>query len=66
MHKIGQSGEFLDKLLGALIKTGLPLMGNVLEPLAKSILVPLGLTAQHGGIIQKKNVWIWHYNIHNF
>ena len=45
MHKIGQSGEFLDKLLGALIKTGLPLIGNVLEPLAKSILVPLGLTA---------------------
>ena len=24
---------------------GLPLIGNVLEPLAKSVLIPLGLTA---------------------
>ena len=26
-------------------KTGLPLMKNVIKPLAKSVLVPLGLTA---------------------
>ena len=40
-----QSGEFLGKLLGPLLKTRLPLMKNVLTPLAKSILIPLGLTA---------------------
>ena len=45
MHKITQSGEFLGRLLGPLLKTGLPLIGNVLKPLAKSVLIPLGLTA---------------------
>ena len=40
-----QSGAFLGKLLGPLIKTGLPLMKSVITPLAKSILIPLGLTA---------------------
>ena len=28
-----------------MLKTGLPLIGNVLEPLAKSVLILLGLTA---------------------
>ena len=45
LHKIGQSGEFLGRLLGPLLKTGLPLMGNALKPLAKSVLIPLGLMA---------------------
>ena len=45
MHKIGQSGGFLGRLLRPLLKTGLPLMKNVLKPLAKSVLIPLGLTA---------------------
>ena len=45
MHTIGQSGEFLGRLLGPLLKTGLPLIGNVLKPLVKSVLLPLGLTA---------------------
>ena len=40
-----QSGGFLGKLLGPLRRTGLPLMKSVIKPLAKSILVPLGLTA---------------------
>ena len=40
-----QSGGVLGRLLGLLLKTGLPLMKNVLNPLAKSILIPLGLTA---------------------
>ena len=44
LHKIGQSGGFLGRLLGPLLKTGLPLMKNVLKPLAKSILIPLGST----------------------
>ena len=38
-----QLGEFLCRLLGPLIKTGLPLK-NVIKPLPKSVLVPLGLT----------------------
>ena len=40
-----QSGRFLDRLLGPLLKTGLPLISNVIKPLAKSALIPLGLTA---------------------
>ena len=40
-----QSGGFLGRLLGPLRKTGLPLMKSVIKPLAKSVLVPLGLTA---------------------
>ena len=40
-----QSGGFLGRLLGPLLKTGLPLMKSVIEPLAKSVLVSLGLTA---------------------
>ena len=40
-----QSGGFLGKLLGPLLKTGLPLIKNVIKPLAKIVLIPLGLTA---------------------
>ena len=40
-----QSGGFLGRLLGPLLRTGLPLMKSVIKPLAKSVLVPLGLTA---------------------
>ena len=40
-----QSGGFLCRLFGSLLKTGLPLMKNVIKPLAKSVLIPLGLTA---------------------
>ena len=35
LHKIEQSGGFLGKFLRPLLKTGLPLIGNVLKPLAK-------------------------------
>ena len=45
LHKIGQSGGFLGRALGPLLKTGLPLIRNVLKPLARSVLIPLGLTA---------------------
>ena len=40
-----QSGGFLGRLLGPLLKTELPLIKNVIKPLAKSVLIPLGLTA---------------------
>ena len=45
VDKIIQSGGFLGKLLGPSLKTGLPLMKNVIKPLAKSVLIPWGLTA---------------------
>ena len=41
LSKMIQSGGFLEKLLGPLLKTGLPLIKNVIEPLAKSVLIPL-------------------------
>ena len=45
LHQIGQSGRFLGRLLGPLLKTGLSLIRNVLKPLAKAVLIPLRLTA---------------------
>ena len=45
MHGIGQSGGYLDRLLGPLLKPSLLLMKNLLKPLAQSVLIPLGLTA---------------------
>ena len=45
LSKMIQSGGFLGKLLGPLLKTGLPLMKSVITTFAKSVLIPLGLTA---------------------
>ena len=40
-----QLGGFLGRILGPLLKTRLLLMKSVIQPLAKSVLIPLGLTA---------------------
>ena len=45
LSKMMQSGAFPGRLLGPLLRTGLPLMQSVIKPLAKSVLLPLGLTA---------------------
>ena len=45
LSKMIQSGGFLGKLLGPFLKTGSQLMKSVITPLAKSALIPLGLTA---------------------
>ena len=45
LSKMIQLGGFLVRLLGTLLKIGLPLMKSVIQPLAKSVLIPLGLTA---------------------
>ena len=45
LSKMIQSGGFLGRPLHPLLKTGLPLIKNVIKPLAKSVLIPLGLTA---------------------
>ena len=42
LSKMIQSGGFLCRLLDPLLKTGLPLIKNVIKPLAKSVLIPLG------------------------
>ena len=42
ISKMIPSGGFFGRLLGLLLKTGLPLMKNVIKPLAKSVLIPLG------------------------
>ena len=53
-----RSGGFLSRLLGPLLKTGLPLIKDVIKPLAQSVLIPLGLTAAasaaDAGIHKKK------------
>ena len=43
LRSYNQEG-FLDRLLRPILKTGLLLMKNVIKPLAKSVLIPLGLT----------------------
>ena len=45
LSKMIQSGGFLGRLLGPLLRTGLPLIKSVIKPLAKNVLVPFGLTA---------------------
>ena len=64
-----QFGGFLGRLLGPLLKTGLPLISNVIKQLAKGVLIPLGLTAAASAAdveIHKKNIRVWKYgNINN-
>ena len=64
-----QSEGFLGKFLCPLLKTELQLIKNVIKPLAKSVLIPLGLTAAASAAdagIHKKNIRIRKYdNINN-
>ena len=62
LPKMIQSGGFLGRRLGPLLKTGLPLMNSIKKPLAKSFLILLGLTAEASAAdagIHKKNLRIW-------
>ena len=62
LSKMIQLGGFPGRLLGSLLKAGLPLMKSVIQPLAKSVLIPLGLTAVASAVdvgIHKKNIRIW-------
>ena len=58
LDKIGQSGGVLGRLLRPLMKTGLPLKGNVLKPSAKSVLIPLASASATDAAVHK-NVWNW-------
>ena len=58
ISKMIQSGGYLVRLLGPLLKTGLPLMKNVIKPLSKSVLISLALPAAVSAAdagIHKKN-----------
>ena len=58
LHKIGKPGGVLGIYLEPLLRTGLPLMKIALKPLAKSVLISLGLTvatSTRDAAIQKKN-----------
>ena len=61
ISKIIQSGRFLGRLLGPLIKVGLPFMKYVFKPIAKRVLIPLGLIAAASladpGILKKLLDW---------
>ena len=41
IYKMIQSGGFFGRLLGPLLKTGLPFMKNMIKPLVKRVLIPL-------------------------
>ena len=45
LHKIGQTEGFLGRTLGPMLKTGLPLIGNILKPLAKSVLITIRINS---------------------
>ena len=58
LSKMVQLGGLLGRFLGSLLKTGLPLMKNLIKPLAKRVLIPLGLTTAASAVdtrIHKKN-----------
>ena len=66
LSKMIQSGGFLGRLLLPVLKTGLTFMKNIVKPLAKSILIPLGLTAAVSAAdawIHKKIIGCGHYSL---
>ena len=68
LSRMIQPGGFFGRLLSPLLKVGLPLMKNLIKPLAKSFLIPLGLTVAASAAdagIHKKNFRIWNNNTDN-
>ena len=70
LSKMIQSGGFLGRTISPLLKAGFPLIKNVIKLLAKSILIPLGLTAAasatdagiHKKILESRNLSSSHNN----
>ena len=63
-----QSRGFLVTLLDPLLITRLRIIKNVIKPLAKSVLILLGLTGAASAAdagMQKKNLMIWNSNTNN-
>ena len=68
LSKMIQSGGFVGRPLCPLLKAGLPLRKNVIKPLNKTVLIPLGLTTAPSvadAEIHKKNLRIWNNNTNN-
>ena len=59
-----QSGGFLGRLLGPLLKTGLPLISNVIKPLANPLRLTAAASAADAGL-HKRNTRIGKYNTNN-
>ena len=51
ISKIIKCGGFLGKILGPLIKTGLPLLKSIIKPL---------------GLLGLKDIWFWNSKFSNF
>ena len=64
LSKMAQLGGFLGRLLRPLLKTSLSLMKNVLNPLAKNVLLPLVLTAAASGIDSATQKKIFVHEMH--
>ena len=61
--------RFLGKILGPLLKTGLPLIVNVLKPLAKSVFYTSRINSSSGSnkcSYPQENVWVWRDSVNNF
>ena len=52
LHKTGESGGFLGRLLWWFLKIALPLMTNVPKSLGKSVLIPLGSTVAAAAVTE--------------
>ena len=69
LHKIGESGGFLGRLLGRLLKTGFSLMKNVFKPSAESVFNAIRINSTSISSrcsYSSENVWIWHDDMHTF
>ena len=64
LSKIVQSGEFLGRLLEPFLKTGLPLMKNILKPLAKSVLNKSSIGSRCRN--SEETTWLDNHNNDNF
>ena len=53
LSKMTQSGGFLGRLLGSLLKTGLSLIKNIIKQLANYVLIPPAAAAADAGIHKK-------------
>ena len=68
LSKMIQSGRFLSKFLGPILKTGSLLMKKLFQSLAQGVLIPLGLiavTLVADAGVHKKNIRIRIYNTNN-
>ena len=61
IFKIAQSGGFLGKFVGPLLKIGFSWATNILTLSTENILMPLGLTAvaTHAGSVIPRIFWIY-------